>query len=249
MHFMAPSVAKLVDPEVQERLTGPSSEGSLWPSSDSHVLNQTEALPPIKYCLFDLEATLFWSEEFKQRNYSQAIACLASFHNLPREQAQLTLRAKRIELSNSLGYIPALSTTLFALGVSLSEWAHYQSKVSENVIRFDKELLQHLLKLRNRYQLFLYTNMCEALKEAVLERLRIKSVFDSALSAQSVGYAKPNHLGIDLLIERHMLRPNSTIAVGDRYFLDIKPITDLGGWGYVVRSRANLFSLFKLLLR
>ena len=91
--------------------------------------------------------------------------------------------------------------------------------------------------------------MCQALTEAVLDQLEIRSIFHHFVSAQTIGYTKPSKQAIHLLIERCLIQPNLTIAFGDRYFLDVKPITDVGGWGYVVHSREDLFTSFDLLLQ
>jgi len=224
-------------------------DNMMWPTADIHILNGAEIFPNLKYCLFDLEATLFWSEEFKDHNYKQAIHCLTQVHNLPSEKAELALFSKREELCNILGYPPALSSTLCELGISLNEWANYQSLLSASILPRDPELVRYLFELRSKYQLLMYTNMCQALTEAVLDQLEIRSIFHHFVSAQTIGYTKPSKQAIHLLIERCLIQPNLTIAFGDRYFLDVKPITDVGGWGYVVHSREDLFTSFDLLLQ
>lgn len=227
----------------------PSLDTVMWPTTDSHVLNGNETLPHLQYCLFDLEGTLFWSEEFKNQNYRQAIYCLTQVHNLSSDKAEMSLFSKRGELCKILGYPPALSTTLCALGVSLSEWANYQSLLSPSILPHDSELVQYLIELRPKYQLLLYTNMCQALTEAVLDHLEIKSILHHFVSSQTIGYTKPSKQGIQILTERQLIQPELTVAFGDRYFLDVKPVTDVGGWGYVVDSREALFASFDLLLR
>lgn len=219
-----------------------------WPASDGQVLNGRSIRPHINYCIFDLEGTLFWSEEFKNHNYRQAIYCLTQIQALTIEKAELRLSSKREELCHTLGYTPALSSTLCALGVSLNEWANYQSVLSPEVVLHDSELVAYLCELRTKYQLILYTNMCHSLTQAVLDRLGLTTVLHHFVSAQALGHTKPSKQGVQTLIDKYLIQPYRTVAFGDRYFLDVKPITDIGGWGYVVTSREELFASFDLLL-
>lgn len=234
---------------MQKQSTIPLLDLAMWPTADRHVLNGNEKLPHLQYCLFDLEGTLFWSEGFKNQNYKQAIHCLTQVLNLSSDKAESVLFSKREELFKIHGYLPALSTTLCALGVTLNEWANYQSLLSPSILPRDTDLVRYLRQLRLKYQLLLYTNMCQSLTEAVLDHLEIKSILHHFVSAQTIGCTKPSKQGIQILIEKQLIQPQFTVAFGDRYFLDVKPITDMGGWGYVIGSREELLAFFDLLLQ
>jgi FMN phosphatase YigB (HAD superfamily) len=152
-------------------------------------------------------------------------------------------------MEKTLGYAPAIATTVYSFGIGLNQWADYQSAVSiENTISKDTWLPAPFSKLSREMSLIVYTNMASKLATEVLRYLDISSYVSTLLTPQILGHAKPSTEAISRIIADGLIEPQTTLAVGDRYYLDIEPITALGGYGYIVDSPGSLKQLFGVLL-
>lgn len=216
---------------------------------DPRLLTGRSKLPPISYCVFDLEATLFWSERFKAATHEEAVKCVADLLGLSPVAAKSQIAEKRRAMSVELGFDPALSTTLVSLGVPLHEWATYQSRVSElATISPLPEIAHGLRNLSEFVSVLVYTNMCLALAERVLTHLRLRSAVRHLLTPQQLGATKPSAEAVSRIVTDRLIVPSRTLSVGDRYFLDIQPVTAVGGYGFLVKSPADLSQLLSGLI-
>jgi FMN phosphatase YigB (HAD superfamily) len=209
--------------------------------SEHGLLNSNTRFPRLEYVVFDLEATLFWSDGFKSLMLAKATSAISAHLGLSEDQAQSMLKSRRDALAASLGYTPALSTTVLSFGVPLGHWARAQSTIAlVDSVPVYPNLPGLLAKLAATHRVIVYTNMCADVSDAVLTHLGVRSSVHSLFSLQAFGIAKPNPEAIQQLVSRGVLVPALTVAVGDRYHLDIAPIIAVGGYGYLVDSFSEL---------
>ena len=217
--------------------------------TDHHLLGEGDSLPPLQSCILDLEGTLFYSAAFKKGTLQQAVACIANKLSLPTHSAEHSLHSARKALAMKVGYEPSLSATVCSFGISLDEWAIYQSRVGiEKTIDRDEEIRRAVSHLYSAYSVSVYTNMNTAMAQAALSYLGILDGLRNLITPQVVGHTKPSPEAVDHLIARGVFFPRTTVAIGDRYSIDIQPITAVGGWGYLTKSRGDLLSFLKRLI-
>jgi len=203
---------------------------------------------PLSHVIFDLDQTLFWSERFQKANSHQSVTCVADYLSVSFETAELLLNKRYAKLEQDIGYPPALSTTLISIGIPLSIWDSYQQLINiDNIIYPDNSVIRVLEKMSSAYSLLLYTNMCRNLSDKIIARLQIFNFFQVILTPQDTNSTKPNIGVIRSLEKEGVLSLRTTLSVGDRYEIDIVPICDMGGWGYIVSTSKDLFNLPKFL--
>ncbi|MGC4102098.1 HAD family hydrolase [Ferruginibacter sp.] len=197
-----------------------------------------------KHIILDLEGTLFTSEKFKERTAQLAIECVSDFFDITLESSDILINSKKKELQLLNGYKPALSFSLLQLGISLNNWASYQSKAEfTDIINFNQGLNSFIKELSSKYNLILYTNMCSELSFKILQHLQIRKYFDPIITPQYLGTVKPNLEVVNHLINNKIIDITTTISVGDRYEIDITPFVKLGGKGFLVNQEKSLYSL------
>ncbi len=207
------------------------------PLGNERILNGRSIFPDLRYIVFDLEATLFWSEPFKHAMFSRAVVCISGHCQVAEDGARNLILQRRESLATTLGYTPALSATVLSFGISVDEWVKCQSTVSiEDTIPPPVPVLALLRAVAAKCRLIVYTNMAERLATEILDHLRVASLFDRVYHLQTFGRPKPDPSAIRRIIGEGVLEPQLSIAVGDRYHLDLAPIISSGGYGYLIGS-------------
>ena len=213
-----------------------------------HLLNPGGRFPCFTHIIFDLDQTLYWSKKFKEATSYQAVQCIADTFEISFEKAKHLLQKKRSFLRINYGYTPALSTTLRELEIPLKKWADYQGSVDIDKIIVRDDLVINLIeKFHSKYSLLLYTNMCRFLTSKVISKLGLNDFFQVTLTPQDTNSTKPDQEVLRSLEEEGLLRIITTLSVGDRYEIDIAPVCELGGWGYIVSKQEKLLELLNIL--
>lgn len=215
----------------------------------SRILSEDSQCPRISSIVFDLDQTLYWSQAFNTATSRLARLCVKEQLGTSDDMAGEMLRNHRTLLMATLGFTPALSTTLVNLGISLDTWGGYQGRVDvEGLIIPDPQVRLIIQSLQARFGLFLYTNMCRPLALATLSHIGLSNCFQMVITPQDTHSTKPDSRTYLELERTGYLRISETLSVGDRYEIDVAPACELGGWGFMVENCQSLIALQRLLL-
>lgn len=224
-------------------------EVTIMSESNNHLLNESTSFPEITLCLFDLEGTLFWTKRFKELTFNLAVTCVSDLFNISAAEARKRILDLRNSLAQRYGYLPALSTTLLELGVSFRDWATHQRRASlDDIPTSSPEVIMLLRNLSKYYRMVLYSNMCMSLAIQILKHLGLENIFSKVITPEHNGATKPSVRTVKELLETFATEPSQTLSIGDRYEIDIVPVIELGGYGYLVSSMAELTCLCRTLL-
>jgi FMN phosphatase YigB (HAD superfamily)/SAM-dependent methyltransferase len=208
------------------------------------------SFPAIATCLFDLDGTLMWSPSFNAATKAEAVTCVSNEYGIEHDIAAQLIDTRRTDLSHHNGYTPALSATLVSLGIPLHVWSKYQARVHvEDHVHPDDEVSQLVSALSQSFYVILYTNMARRLAQRAIAHLRMDCLANRLVCSEDIGIPKPSTSALRTIAGQFKFDIRHTLAIGDRYFLDIHPVVQLGGRGFVSDSKTGLLACCDELLR
>jgi putative hydrolase of the HAD superfamily len=198
--------------------------------------------------IFDLDGTLYSSHELG-RAYGNLAADLAARQlEVDRERGRDRLLEERDRLSQVWGdgRTSTVSAALESLGVSLESWVAARDREIDPRphIRRDEALRQRLKLLSSHYRLALLTNNSRPHAEIITEILGVRALFGN----RTFTVSDSMRLKPDLDVFRDVVRrikadPARSVAIGDRYSVDVEPAEKLGMRGITVRSAAEIYAV------
>jgi len=221
-----------------------AGNGALKANNAIRLLDRYDEFPSITHCLFDLVGTLEWSEGLLKATRRAAAACVAHALKVSEATAEAHIRDREAQLMIQSSYRPALSRVVTSLHISLADWAGFQSMVKvEEYLSADEEIIELFEKLRASHKLVLYTNMPAAPTKRALLSLGLDGYFTFPICSDLLGAVKPDKVALRKLVSEGRLAPRSTLAIGDRFEIDLAPVISLGGYGFLIQGRDDLIAL------
>ena len=199
----------------------------------------------IKVIFFDLDGTLYKSNEIRQAFSEAAYHTLARFKNIPLEKAQAIIEDRRTELGKKQGSPVPYTLTLVSCGIPIELWH------KENIAFFDprdylskdKKLKQNMLMLKEQYRLAILTNNNDIQTERIIEALDILNLFDKVFTYNSFNLLKPDLNFFKKAAHEMGVKPQECCMIGDRYDVDLNPAKELGMQIYEVKGPEDINNL------
>lgn len=178
----------------------------------------------IKAVVFDLDGTLYESEEYTRQLIESICNTLAELLSIDIQDAEKLLHELRMRYGS-------ITLGLKSLGIEKSEF--YRSLVDklspERLLKARPQLLELLSELKRRgFKLACHTNASKALAEKVLNALRIPlKTFDIIVTCEDAE-PKPMPDGYLKIAEALRLKYDEILYVGDRWRVELEPAKKLG---------------------
>lgn len=203
----------------------------------------------IRAIVFDLDGTLYVSEEYAATIREGAAAYLADELSLSVPQARLLLAETRLRLTRETGAPPTLSALCASLGGSIAGLhASFQRRLSpESYLARDERVVGLLRRLGRRFSLYLYTNNNLPISTRITRILGIGECFAGLFSIEGSWRAKPDGETLDRLLMEVGLPPAQVLFVGDRYDVDLSLPQRRGCPVYLSQSIDQLLDLERVL--
>lgn len=159
------------------------------------------------------------------------------------------LRCARRRLAELLEEEPTLTRTCIELGIEVRELHQaFQEKVRpERHLSPDPVLAALLDSLRNRCDLYLYTNNNLPLTRKILALLGVEDFFLRLYTIEFSGVPKPDPEALQRVLEDIGGPLDSFLFVGDRQQVDLRPAAILGIPTILVRDTSDLLQIHKFL--
>lgn len=199
----------------------------------------------IKVILFDLDGTLYRSDEVQRKFAEAAYHALARVKKLPVSRAQALIEETRAQLKAQNGYAVPYTLTLARFGMSVARWHKANTAYFDprDHLSADGELRRMLLHLRKRYRLAILTNNNEVQAGRILEALQVQDLFDRVFTYNTFKTMKPNPAFFKKAMAAMGVAPAQCLVVGDRYSVDLIPAQNLGMRIYEVKGPGDISKL------
>jgi len=203
----------------------------------------------IRSIVFDLDGTLYVSPGIAREIENAAEELVAMTRGITVAEGRGLIRAARSRLSEILEEEPTLTLTCLELGIEVDELHRaFQAKVRpEKYLEADPVLGALLDSLRERCDLYVYTNNNLPLARKILALLGVEEQFRSLYTIEFCRRPKPDPEALRQVLENIGGAPESFLFVGDRADVDLKPANALGIPTILVAETADLLQIHKLL--
>jgi len=206
--------------------------------------------PTIAHCLFDLVGTIAWSAELEETLRGAAVKCVASRLGTNEMGAEKELRRREKQQQVQLGYRPSLTGLVASFDIGVREWASCQHQIEiEEYLTPDSEVIGCIDTLMQWYGVTVYTNMPARLTHRALQTLGLRHAFLEPCCSDQLGSIKPDRRTVRRIAAERRFVLESTLAIGDRYEIDLVPVIESGGIGYLVSGREGLLTLCDALIQ
>ncbi len=204
----------------------------------------------IRAIVFDLDGTLYVSDEFAAVIKDAAVAYLAALRELDLEQARAAMAETRDRLAAESGAQPTLSAVCCALGGTLSDLhAFFQQRLRpESYLAPDRRVIDLLDCLRCLVPLYIYTNNSRPLVNRILVALGLEGVFRGVFTIDDCWRAKPDQVGLEQILAIVAEPAERVLFVGDRFDVDLRLAERNGCPVFLCRTIEELLQLDRLIV-
>jgi len=203
----------------------------------------------IRSIVFDLDGTLYVSPGIARDIERAAEELVSATRGVTAAEGRSLIRAARTRLAEILEEEPTLTRTCLELGIEVDELHRaFQAQVRpERYLATDPVLGALLDSLRERCDLYVYTNNSLPLARKIIALLGVEEQFRSLYTIEFCRLPKPDPEALRRVLEDIGGPPESFLFVGDREQVDLKPANALGIPTILVAETADLLQVHKLL--
>jgi putative hydrolase of the HAD superfamily len=205
----------------------------------------------IRAIVFDLDGTLYVSDEFAATIQDRAAGYVAGLLGVSVAEACLMISATRLRLAEEQG---ASQTTLSAAsnvlgGTTPALHDYFQAHLHpESFLKRDERVVGLIERLGRRFPLYIYTNNNRPLTERILHLIGLDGCFKAIYSIDETWQAKPDEDRLDQILRAVGFTPGEVLFVGDRYEVDLRVPEQKGCPIYLSQSVEQLLRLEELIV-
>jgi putative hydrolase of the HAD superfamily len=203
----------------------------------------------IRSIVFDLDGTLYVSDEIAGQIWTAACDLVAGSRGLSREAAREMLDCAKRRLAETLEEEPTLTRTCLELGIEVPEFHRaLQARVRpERYLDPDPVLYALLDSLRDRCELFVYTNNSLPLTQKILALLGVQGLFRRLFTIEFSWRPKPDAETLERLLQEVGGPPESFLFIGDRQQVDLNIAQAAGIPTLLVSETADLLQIHRMM--
>lgn len=203
----------------------------------------------IRSIIFDLDGTLYVSDEIADEIWTAACDLVAGSRGLSREAGRDVLAGAKRRLTETFEAEPTLTRTCIELGIDVPDFHRaLQDRVRpERYLDHDPVLCALLDSLRDRCELYLYTNNSMPLTQKILALLGVNGMFHRLYTIEYSWRPKPDIETMERILEDIGGPPESFLFVGDRQKVDLEIAQEAGIPTLLVRETADLLQIHKMM--
>jgi len=215
--------------------------------SGGRAENSLPSAGEIGAIVFDLDGTLYVSDEFAATIQEGAAVYLSGVLQVSVEEARRAMAETRSRLAEH-GVVRTLSAVCRSLGGNISDvHAFFHTYLApELFLMRDDRVVALLEHLRQRFALYVYTNNSRVLVERITNILGINGCFKAIFSIDDTWRAKPDEERLRQILKIIGLPPQKVLFVGDRYEVDLRLPEQTGCPVYLSTSVDQLLLLDQL---
>jgi putative hydrolase of the HAD superfamily len=209
-------------------------------------------MPPnaeIKAIVFDLDGTLYVSQQFEQVVWQSASRYASDLLGVAPEEGGRQLIRLRQQLTAERGTLQTLAVAIETLGGTVPELHRRFAAELEphHHIEPDPRVAPLVEALGQRYTSWLLTNNNRTLTEKILVTLGLEAAFERVITINDTWRPKPDESVLDEVLEALGHGPEQVLFVGDRYDIDLRLPAERGCPVLLTKTVDELMALSALL--
>jgi len=209
-------------------------------------------MPPnaeIKAIVFDLDGTLYVSQQFEQVVWQSASRYAGDLLGVAPEEGGRQLIRLRQQLTAERGTLQTLAVAIETLGGTVPELHRRFAAELEphHHIEPDPRVAPLVEALGQRYTSWLLTNNNRTLTEKILVTLGLEAAFERVITINDTWRPKPDESVLDEVLEALGHGPEQVLFVGDRYDIDLRLPAERGCPVLLTKTVDELMALSALL--
>lgn len=203
----------------------------------------------IKAIVFDLDGTLYVSDQFEQVVWQSAARYAGDLLGVAADEGGRQITALRQRLSEERGTLQTLAVAIEVLGGTVPELHRRFAAELEphHHIEPDPRVGPLVEGLRQRYTSWLLTNNNRTLTDKILATLGLETAFERVITINDTWRPKPDETVLDEVLEALGHGPEQVLFVGDRYDIDLRLPAERGCPVLLTKTVDELMALSALL--
>lgn len=199
----------------------------------------------IRAIVFDLDGTLYADQGFANEIYHAVCSYAATLAGISPEAAASQVEAIKEKLYRERGVEPTLSAVCAELGGDVLGFHRAVTPMvhPESFLARDDRVVNLVMKLASRFELYVYTNNNRILTDRILDILGISRLFRRVFTIEDFLRPKPDRDVLEKLFAAIGRAPEECLFVGDRYDVDLRVPADMGSAVFLVKGVKELLAL------
>ena len=201
--------------------------------------------------IFDMDSTLYTNPEYARSQIDLPVEKLARLRGKPfAEMSEKIAGYRKNWARDHGGQQISLANIFAAFGVSIGESIRWREELyhPEQHLAEDRRLRSALERLGARFALSVVTNNTVSIATRTLCALGVEDLFHAIVGLDTCGVSKPHEEPFMRAAILCGAVPESCVAVGDRYDIDIALPLELGMGGILVDGVEDVYGLPELLI-
>lgn len=216
---------------------------------DSTQYGEGGAVSGIRALVFDLDGTLYVSDEVGRQIDASAMGHVAAVRGISPGEAKVLIRETRQTIAARTGRDASLSHACLELGIDLRALhCHFAAEIMpEPHLQRDERVVELLRRLGDRFELHIYTNNNRLLAARIMGALGIAGSFRRVFTIEDSWRPKPDREVLEGIFREIGQAPGQCLFVGDRYDIDLRLPEELGCRVFLTRTVDELLTIETIL--
>jgi FMN phosphatase YigB (HAD superfamily) len=199
-----------------------------------------------KAIIFDMDGTFYPNSVCEKQYHDFAILAVMHYMDCSRSEAVGVLTDARIATFTQSENPNSLTDLIVNHGITMQDWNSFREEhyILDFFSGCESVNPRTLVSLKRSYRLFLVSNNTLKSIQHILHALNVPlETFDEIYPSTSMmrgGKKMMKDYVYEQICRKYKLSPQQVIVVGDRFAVDVLPMLDLGGDGFVIERPSDI---------
>ena len=202
-----------------------------------------------KAFIFDIDCTLYTNDFWGNEQVDCQIRHFADLRGITHDEGRRMINEFRAAWEKEHGHKISLGNTLTHFGISIEESVRWRTQLHhpENYLEKDPNLHQTLKKLKDcGIKMCCVTNNPVIIAKRTLDAIGVDDLLTDIVGLDTCGKSKPAFEPFKMACDIMKILPLETVAVGDRFDIDLDYPLQMGMGGILVNGVEDVYCLPKI---